>query len=386
MPKLPRNVRLHDRSGRYRAVLTIDRKRVVGPLRDTPAEAARDVARLREKNRAPSRRLPTLDDAFTALLSTCERTGARQGTVDFYRNHWRIVVGESGWSKTWEIDALDPEQVYRYARKREGEGVALSTIWQKEIYTLRRAIRCAIKDRLIGADPLATLEQPRIRGGRFGVIAGETVERIVLAVRNYSQGRADKRVRDALVIEFLYCSGLRLSETSRIRAEDIDFDTGRLFVDGKTGDRHLPHGDRLRSVLREAVELAAPGGPIFGTVKTLEKICPRWQKRLRSEFGDVPLCAHVLRHSFATRAVEQGVQPFQLAALMGHSDIRETQKYYHASDEAQKAALDAIAGDHGQRSGSSSSRSASLSRRRNASSRRSTDRASTDANQASTAD
>ena len=49
---------------------------------------------------------------------------------------------------------------------------------------------------------------------------------------------------------------------------------------------------------------------------------------------------HDLRHTAATRMADAGADPFTLAAILGHSDIRMTARYTHATDQAKRRAVD----------------------------------------------
>jgi hypothetical protein len=51
---------------------------------------------------------------------------------------------------------------------------------------------------------------------------------------------------------------------------------------------------------------------------------------------------HDLRHTAATRMADAGADPFTLAAILGHSDIRMTARYTHATDEAKRRAVDKL--------------------------------------------
>ena len=51
---------------------------------------------------------------------------------------------------------------------------------------------------------------------------------------------------------------------------------------------------------------------------------------------------HDLRHSAATRMADAGADPFTLAAILGHSDIRMTARYTHATDEAKRRAVEKL--------------------------------------------
>ncbi|TKJ29701.1 MAG: integrase [Chloroflexi bacterium B3_Chlor] len=65
-----------------------------------------------------------------------------------------------------------------------------------------------------------------------------------------------------------------------------------------------------------------------------------------SERADIVGTPHVLRHSFATKAVRSGVSPFVLMRLLGHSDITTTMRYVHASSFGDLvAALDKMASE-----------------------------------------
>jgi hypothetical protein len=51
---------------------------------------------------------------------------------------------------------------------------------------------------------------------------------------------------------------------------------------------------------------------------------------------------HDLRHTAATRMADAGADPFTLAAILGHSDIRMTARYTHATDEAKRRAVEML--------------------------------------------
>lgn len=375
--KLPRNVR---RVGdRYRAAMDISGKRVVGPLRDDPEVAADDAAEMRRQRRKRRSTDPTLADGFDALLLDLERTGARPDTVTYYRNAWRVVTGPHGWGESFPLREVSVAQAERFATKRIATGkVSARTVWRKELETLRRVLRLAHRAGLIDSDPLAKLQTPRTRGGRFGVLTRQRVLDLVAAIRDSGQGRPAIRERDALTVELVFLTGMRRAEVARLRPMDIDMDAGQLHVDGKTAGRVLPITDRLRQVLASLIGDKPATRPIVGSVDLIERIFSRWQKRL----GEPLLTPHVLRHSAATAAVDAGVPQMVLAELLGHSDVRQTARYYHGRTEVHRDALQAI---QGARDASGSRRHAD-SRRRWESSRRSSESASRDSSHSPTAD
>src|SRR5690606_12815938 len=117
---------------------------------------------------------------------------------------------------------------------------------------------------------------------------------------------------------------------------DINLAARSLRVDGKTGNRELP----LRGLGLRAAELlvaqADDDGRLIPNVRTIAVTMRRIHSRYRS---GVRLSAHVLRHTFATECVRAGVQPFDLATILGHSNIQQTMRYYHAHADRLAAAM-----------------------------------------------
>lgn len=311
--------------------------RIYGPLRETPREAADDASKLIRARRRPSMAGITLRMCFDALLDELRQEGARPDTISYYENHWRVVTKPGGWGKDFQVADLAIDQAHRYATRRVESGIGLSTVWDKEIGTLRRAVKAGLRAGLIPTDPLAGLRRPRIRQGRFAVLSSAKIEEFVRLIRESTDGRPSIRERDALIVELFAWTGMRRAEVARLTVADCDFDAARIFVDGKTGHRYLPMTERIGSVLAKLCEGKADADLVAANVDTIERIFDRWSDRT-----GIHVSPHVLRHSFATAAVEAGVDAFRLATLLGHSDIKQTARYFHATAKAQHEAMDAI--------------------------------------------
>jgi triosephosphate isomerase len=65
-------------------------------------------------------------------------------------------------------------------------------------------------------------------------------------------------------------------------------------------------------------------------------------ERAATNAGLVDFHFHDLRHTAATRMADAGADPFTLAAILGHSDIRMTARYTHATDEAKRRAVEKL--------------------------------------------
>jgi integrase/recombinase XerD len=153
-----------------------------------------------------------------------------------------------------------------------------------------------------------------------------------------STGTGDSLLmRDAVMIELMYSSGLRVSELVLLKLEDLNLEAGFLRVMGK-GSK-----ERIVPVNMQAVEkikhyIAGQRGEIlkkrrspylFVTGRGKPMTRQRFWQTMR-KFGKklgIELSPHVMRHSFATHLLEGGADLRSVQKMLGHSDISTTQVY-----------------------------------------------------------
>lgn len=334
--KLPRCIRRHGSA--FRAVVGVDGARERSPAYPTIAEAVawRDAF---EKGLRQPADLPdlTLAEGLRLIERDLEASGARAATLGFYRKSARPLFAGLG-GKHVEVASVTQKQLLAYIDQRKRLGVEASSIVGKELFVLRRIRRLALlAGYVLPTDPFDGLRTPKVRTGRFGVLTKQRIAELVATMRAAPQRQA---AWHADLVELLFATGLRLSELGRVRDVDIDFDVGRISVDGKTGHRYQPFGAALEPVLRRLIAAKQPSGRLVHSYRTVEKLFPAWQKRL----GEPLFSAHVMRHSFATEMARH-VQPFELMGLMGHSSLTQTSRYFHARGDAVRGALDGLALD-----------------------------------------
>ena len=147
------------------------------------------------------------------------------------------------------------------------------------------------------------------------------------------------------VFMMIYGLGLRISEAVAIRKEDIDSKNMRLFVRNGKGERErytvLPKASL--EMLRKCYKMYKPNHP-EGYMFLNYKRNPLKAERLRVYFRryrrkagiSEAFIVHSLRHSFATKLIEEGVPLVQVKELLGHSCIRSTMTYVHVANNMQK--------------------------------------------------
>ncbi len=158
--------------------------------------------------------------------------------------------------------------------------------------------------------------------------------------------------RDSCMIELLYACGLRVSELTELRVEDILLDQSLVAVTGK-GDKErlVPFYDSMKESLSSYLNVVRPqimkgeqhnlvfvnlrGKPI--TQRGVQQIC----EKAGVEAGlRLRLHPHVLRHTFATHLLDNGADLRFVQELLGHENLSTTQIYTHVSVDRLKAVYD----------------------------------------------
>lgn len=149
-------------------------------------------------------------------------------------------------------------------------------------------------------------------------------------------------LRDALILELLYATGLRISELVGIEISDIDFTGKRLRVMGKgKKERIIPLSDlhldmikdynKIKSKIPKNRTIETPKLFInkFGTALTDRSVRRIVDKYLKITGLPENFSPHDFRHSFATHMLESGADLRTIQELLGHSSLSTTQKYTH---------------------------------------------------------
>jgi integrase/recombinase XerD len=138
----------------------------------------------------------------------------------------------------------------------------------------------------------------------------------------------------------VYSAGLRVSELAALRISDIDSGRMQIFIRCAKGkkDRNVGLSPVLLDILRGYIRLYKPRPVSFlfeseqtaaaYPVRTIQKVCEDAKKKagITKKMG-----IHSLRHSFATHLLEKGTDIRYIKELLGHFDIRTTERYLHVS-------------------------------------------------------
>lgn len=155
-----------------------------------------------------------------------------------------------------------------------------------------------------------------------------------------------KGLRDRVILELLYATGIRVSELVHIRAHDLDMNSPGVKVLGKGGkERFIPFGEFCKQSIERYLELFKPksksdhnyllvnmnGAPI--TERGVRYVLNDVVKRTA---GVTDIHPHKLRHTFATHMLNQGADLRTVQSLLGHVNLSTTGRYTHVTNEQLK--------------------------------------------------
>ena len=185
-------------------------------------------------------------------------------------------------------------------------------------------------------------------GSGSGKAVGKTADKSADTVnRNEAPARADKRdsarvvaesQRNAAILELLYATGIRVAELVSMDIVDVDFSNRTIKVTGKGNkQRVVPLGMNTRKFLFRYLS-RRPGCASTDRVFLMSNLEPVTDATLRQMFrklkkrsGIPRLRAHLLRHTFATRYLENGGDMYALQQILGHTSLEMVKKYVHST-------------------------------------------------------
>ena len=129
-----------------------------------------------------------------------------------------------------------------------------------------------------------------------------------------------KGCRDSAIVEVLYSCGLRVSELTSLRIDNLFFGEGVIRITGK-GDKQriVPISSAARDKIQLYMEFRRPKSASEAVVFLNN----------RGEGVEKPISPHTLRHSYATHLLEGGANIRQVQELLGHESISTTEVYTH---------------------------------------------------------
>ena len=217
----------------------------------------------------------------------------------------------------------------------------------RKIATLRKYFKFLVQEGEITVNPASKINAPKIPKNLPVIV--EDVKLTKMLDDNVVFGSDFKGLRDKLIIEMLFGTGMRLSELLGVKDSDINVYEGTIKVLGKRNkERIIPINNELKLLLTEyqqlkknqdffnnnssALIVTDKGANAYA--KLIYLTVHKYLSYISTQDKKSP---HVLRHTFATTLLNRGADLNAIKELLGHANLNATQVYTHNSVERLKS-------------------------------------------------
>lgn len=283
------------------------------------------------------------------LESLVAERGASKNTLEAYRRDLDDFAAFLNKKHKTSLDSADETQLRGYIQHLSGPRAFAAPTIQRKLSALRQYYKFLFSEKLRTDNPVSRLDSPKRPASLPKFL---TVAEMKLLLDTLYGSEEPDILRLRCLIELIYASGLRVSELVNLRLSNLIYEADRslrpiLAVRGK-GNK-----ERLVPVNQSAIAAILTYLPVRaqfpGADKAKDWLFPsqgasghltrqrvgQLLKQLALDCGIDPekISPHIIRHSFATHLLNNGIDLRALQEMLGHSDISTTQIYTHVAKE-----------------------------------------------------
>lgn len=232
-----------------------------------------------------------------------------------------------------------------------GAGTARTTL-ARRTSAVKSFTAWAVRRGLLAEDPAARLQVPKAHRTLPAVLRQDQALDAMRAAKSGAQQGDPRALRDRLIVEMLYATGIRVSELCGLDVDDVDSHHRLIRVLGKGNKQRtvpfgVPAADALGAWLstgRPALATAESGPALLlgarGRRLDVRQARTVVHETVSAVDGAQDIGPHGLRHSAATHLLEGGADLRVVQELLGHSSLATTQLYTHVAVSRLRAVHD----------------------------------------------
>lgn len=269
---------------------------------------------------------PNNKKALECYIETLILKAYAQSTVRTYRNEFYQLLKEI---KDIPVQALTMDHIRRYMfycfnKYNLSEATANSRI---------NAIKFYFEQVLGRERMLIELPRPKKRLQLPRVLGENELSRLFRSLTN---------LKHKAILFTAYSAGLRVSEVVNLKLQDVDSDRMQLFIQCSKGkkDRYVTLSPVLLDILRAYIQQGErrPIKYLFESLQPGMPYCSRSAQRvfqMAKQMAGIQkeVSFHSMRHSFATHLLEKGIDVVYIRDILGHFNIKTTERYLHVRKE-----------------------------------------------------
>ena len=222
---------------------------------------------------------------------------------------------------------------YLYKQKYQAKSIT------RILSALRSFFKYLKREEKISTNPLDLITSPKVEKKLPKYLTINDVEKIL----NAPDMSNKIGIRDAFILELLYVTGIRVSELTNIKLNDISIVENKIKIMGKgSKERIVYYGTRCQELLNKYLHIRndflKQANDYLILSNTGKQISAREIRniinRLKVKAGiDINISPHTFRHTFATHMLNEGADLRSVQELLGHENLSTTTIYTHLTNE-----------------------------------------------------
>ncbi len=214
----------------------------------------------------------------------------------------------------------------------------------RHLSALRSFYNYLVEIKVIDSNVFKRVKNPKIPKKLPNYLSIVEIDEIILEMKE----DAKEDIRDKFIFELLYSTGIRVSEASNIKINDINTNDMTIKVMGKgSKERIAYYGKSCQNLLDNYLKIRyefikKPTDYLllnkFGNKLSRESIEYIIDKIISKSSVKHKISPHVLRHSFATHLLDNGADLKSVQEMLGHENLSTTEIYTHVSNERLRSA------------------------------------------------
>ena len=246
-------------------------------------------------------------------------------------------------NKITNINYIDYNTIRKYLSFLHDNKYEASSISRK-ISALRSFFKYSLKEKYIKSNPMTLISNPKKEKKLPKYLKYEEIEKLL----NSIDIEEKEGIRNKLIIELLYSTGIRVSELVNIKIKDIKIKENQINILGKGNkERIVLFGNKAKESIKLYIDTYKElfKGNIYdsyllinnkGKQLTTNKIELIVKEVLKKSSLKLNISPHTLRHTFATHLLNEGCDLLAVQELLGHDSISATQVYTHITNDKLK--------------------------------------------------
>lgn len=268
--------------------------------------------------------------------------GLSENSIKSYQRDLKQYLNYLNESGIEDLDQVDRYIILSFLQAQREQGKSSNSV-VRMVSSLRKFHQYLAQEKICKLDPMKLIDTPKKSKKLPAVVSLENVEKLI----EISDINTTLGLRDRAILELMYATGLRISELTHLKMNQLHLTMSLIQTKGK-GDKEriIPISDTAKKWLELYIDTSrqvllnksSKESPFVflnsrGNQLSRQGLWKKIKKLVQEAGIKQNVTPHTLRHSFATHLLENGADLRIVQELLGHADISTTQIYTHITKQ-----------------------------------------------------